>query len=413
MQVPSTFRWLTAAVLIATTLFVVTTQYVLPQMFTGQVASPIAPYALPLAPVPTNPAPAAPPTFNGSNKLQLAFLLDTSGSMDGLLDQAKARLWSILNQALEMERDGQTPTIEVALYQYGNDNLAVRTGYIQQVLPFTSDVDELSEKLFALTTSGGDEYCPQAIQRAANELAWDADDAVVKLLYIAGNEEFEQGPVTLPTAVRAALAKSISINTIFCGDGGNATNSGWAQAANTGNGDFFNINQNEAVAYIESPYDDQIAALNAQLNTTYVPINEEAEIAQVKQRREDANAATYSSANLAARVKYKASKSYKNAKWDLVDAATDDEEVLTTIQASLPDSLSSLSAEMLKEKVTKLSEKRRALQTEIEQLSSSREAYVAEQKAATATVQTETLGDKIKGSVRERLHSKGYQVKTN
>ena len=413
MQVSSTFRWLAAAVLVATTLLVTAALYAAPHLVTGNVAGPAGPPPAAPAPSPPNPAPAPPPTAASGNKLQLAFPLDTSGSMDGLLDQAKARLWSILNQALEMERNGESPDIEVALYQYGNSTLPVRTGYIEQVLPFTSDVDELSEKLFGLTTSGGDEYCPQVIQRAATELAWDGDDSMVRLLYIAGNESFEQGNVTLTSALDAANEKSISINTIFCGGSGDSVNAGWAHAAKAGDGEFFIINQNEEVAYIESPYDDQIATLNAQLNSTYVPINAQAEQAQVKQRREDANAARYSSANLASRVKYKASKKYKNAKWDLVDAAADDKEQLATIQASLPDSLRTLSIEALEAKVTALGEKRAALQTEIERLSSSRERYVAEQQALASTEQKETLGEKIKGSVREKLQNKGYRQKTN
>src|SRR5262249_8045908 len=96
--------------------------------------------------------------------VQIALLLDTSNSMDGLIKQAQSQLWTIVNETARCKREGRTPKLEVALYEYGNSRLAVTDGYIRQVVPFTTDLDRVSEKLFALTTCGGDEYCGQVIQ---------------------------------------------------------------------------------------------------------------------------------------------------------------------------------------------------------------------------------------------------------
>ncbi|MEO9894262.1 vWA domain-containing protein, partial [Aurantibacter sp.] len=94
-----------------------------------------------------------------NNTVKIALLLDTSNSMDGLINQAKAQLWDIVNEFTHAKCGNEArPKLQIALYQYGNDNLSSREGYIQQVLNFSSDLDEISEKLFSLTTNGGEEY---------------------------------------------------------------------------------------------------------------------------------------------------------------------------------------------------------------------------------------------------------------
>jgi hypothetical protein len=88
--------------------------------------------------------------------IMLALLLDTSNSMDGLIDQAKSQLWKIVNELSGAKcDDGSRPNIKIALYEYGNDGLPSSEGYIRQVSPLTTDLDVISEKLFSLTTNGG------------------------------------------------------------------------------------------------------------------------------------------------------------------------------------------------------------------------------------------------------------------
>ena len=90
--------------------------------------------------------------------IQMAILLDTSGSMSGLIDQARAELWSIVNEFIAARKEGKAPEFQVALYEYGKSSVPKETGYIRLIVPFTTDLDKISEELFALTTNGGDEY---------------------------------------------------------------------------------------------------------------------------------------------------------------------------------------------------------------------------------------------------------------
>src|SRR5512136_316163 len=73
-------------------------------------------------------------------KVQIAILLDTSNSMDGLIDQAKTQLWKIVNEMALAQYDGETPLLEIALYEYGNDGLLASEGHIRMVSQFTTDL---------------------------------------------------------------------------------------------------------------------------------------------------------------------------------------------------------------------------------------------------------------------------------
>src|SRR3954453_10155334 len=144
--------------------------------------------------------------------IQLALLLDASNSMDGLIDQARSQLWTVVNHLAKTKKDGQMPRLEVALYEYGNDGLQPSTGYVRQVIAFTEDLDSVSEKLFALRTNGGSEFCGKVIESSLNELAWSKPVGVYKTIFIAGNEPFTQGNVDYHTACSAAVGNGVIVN---------------------------------------------------------------------------------------------------------------------------------------------------------------------------------------------------------
>ena len=125
-----------------------------------------------------------PPQANQGNNIKLALLLDTSSSMDGLIEQAKSQLWEIVNTLALAKKAGNYAELEIALYQYGNSGLLSRTGYIEKVLPLTNDLDEISNQLFNLTTNGGDEYCGAVISAATKELTWNEISSGLNLIFI-------------------------------------------------------------------------------------------------------------------------------------------------------------------------------------------------------------------------------------
>ena len=165
-------------------------------------------------------------------KIKLAILLDTSGSMDGLIEQAKLQLWNIVMQlAKAKDNEGKDPVIELALYQFGNDDLPVSKAYVQKLSNLTQELDEISEKLFALQTNGGEEYCGAVIKAAINELEWSKNPDDLNVMYIAGNEPFNQGNVPYEKICALAKQKKIVVNTIYCGEYNLGINEYWKHGA--------------------------------------------------------------------------------------------------------------------------------------------------------------------------------------
>ena len=311
--------------------------------------------------------------------IMLALLLDTSNSMDGLIDQAKSQLWKIVNEvAAAKGADGKQPNIKIALYEYGNDGLPSSEGYVRQVSGLTEDLDVISEKLFSLRTNGGNEFCGQVIKTSLNQLAWSASHADLKMIFIAGNEEFTQGNVSYEVACGAAKQKGVVVNTIYCGDPKDDFSFTWKRGAELTGGTFMAIEQNSETVYVPTPYDGQIAALNDKLNATYVYYGALGEYRKAQQIVQDNNAASYGLANMAERSFCKSSHAYKNSSWDLVDAAKDNAKVIAdTKSEDLPQEMRTMSIEQRKVYVRLKSEQRTKIQAEIQALNEKRLEYIA------------------------------------
>ena len=342
---------------------------------------------------------------SSSPPIQVALLLDTSNSMDGLIEQAKSQLWRILLELTKAEKDGQNPDIEIALYEYGNNSLNVRQGFVRQVAAFTTDMDDISAKLFALTTNGGEEYCGQVIHDALGQLQWSEEEAALRLIYIAGNEPFSQGNLPFQQACAEAVGKEVIVNTIYCGDCQVGIQELWKRGAELGKGEYACINQDEATVYIKTPYDEKLGQLNEALNETYVAFGREGKKRMENQRQQDANAEEYGVSNVADRTAFKASSSYRNSSWDLVDAWLEDDSVLQQ-REELPESWQKLSDEEVSEKVKALHGERQNIQRQIRLTQKDREDWLAEQQAAKA--ENDQLGASILQPLREAAMRKGY-----
>jgi hypothetical protein len=349
-------------------------------------------------------------TAKADATIQVALLLDTSNSMDGLINQAKSRLWNIVNTLSTLRFNGKEPEIQIALYEYGNDGLRKADNYIRLVAPLTTDLDLISEKLFALTTNGGLEYCGAVIQKASKELKWSTNDKDIHLIYIAGNEPFTQGSISYKEAISDALSKNITVNTIHCGNREEGINGQWKDGATRGNGEFFNIDQNVRVRYIITPYDDRIDECNSRLNSTYISYGVLGESKKMNQSAQDMNAASISSANKTERIVSKSGSAYKNASWDLVDLLTENEAALRTIkQADLPKELQGKSEAELKSHINQKQVERTAIQKEIESLSKQRQTYIDAEMKKSDEDTGDDLGKAVNRSVMQIAATKGYR----
>jgi len=358
------------------------------------------------------PTPVDPPAVK--NRVQVALLLDTSSSMDGLIDQAKTQLWKVVNTFSDARRDGEAPQVEVALYEYGNQNLSVENQWIRQVQPLTRDLDSLSKSLFSLKTNGGEEYCGAVIQRSLADLKWDETKDTFKVIFIAGNEPFTQGSVDARKACRDAWEKGIVVNTIHCGNREEGMSGSWHDGAALAGGKFMVINQDRAVVSIPAPQDKPIAELSERLNQTYLGYGKDGAAGAAKQEEADKNAFSHTKEGAhVQRAVTKASANYSNATWDLVDAAKAKKVDVTTLPADqLPPAMRELKPEERAAFVEKAAKERASIQEKIVTLNREREAFVAdEMKKQAAQTNEKTLDQALVETTREQATARGYKFK--
>jgi len=342
--------------------------------------------------------------------VQVALLLDTSGSMQGLIDQAKTQLWKVVNELLSARRAGLKPRIQVALYEYGKDSLPAAEGYIRQIVGLTGDLDKVSEELFALRTNGGSEYCGQVIQQAVKELAWSKSPRDLKVIFIAGNEPFTQGPVDFRQAVKQAVSHGIIVNTIHCGSEADGISGKWKEGALLADGAFMVIDQNRRVPQIVAPQDKQIAELNRQLNDTYIPIGAVGRKKRARQMAVDSKAKMAAPAAAAERAVYKASGAYQADDWDLVEAeASGRTSVDKLAEEQLPENMRKMSKAERKRYVEQQRKKRAEIQARIRKLAAERKAYITKKQRELAEKGPKTLDQAMIEAVRSQAQKKQFR----
>ncbi|MDG5492882.1 VWA domain-containing protein [Psychroserpens sp. SPM9] len=338
--------------------------------------------------------------------IKVALLLDTSNSMDGLIDQAKAQLWEIVNELSYAKCGDEKPNLQIALYEYGNDRLNGDEGFIRQVLAFSDDLDEISKQLFSLTTNGGNEYCGHVIQTSLNQLKWGDNPDDLKLIFIAGNEPFSQGKISYKDAAKQAHKNDVSVNTIFCGDYNQGIATYWKEGADLAHGDYMAINHNHATTYVATPYDDKILQLNLKLNKTYVAYGSSGLKKMKLQEEQDDNAEGYSEANAVSRTVSKSSHLYKNATWDLVDAEQEKNFRYEDLKKTeLPEELKGKSVSEIKAYVAQKRAEREAVQKEIQQLNEKRRLYIKSQQTETNNGLENAMITAIKTQAKNKKYS--------
>jgi len=347
---------------------------------------------------------ATPAAAEAAPKIQVAILLDNSGSMGGLINQARAQLWTFINEFATTRKNGRVPDVQVALYTYGNPPP-------KQIVPLTDDLDLVSEKLFAVRISGGTEYCGQVIQTAVKNLAWSERNDDLKIIFIAGNEPFTQGPVHYADACKAAIAKGIIVNTIHCGSDAAGVSGKWKDGALLADGAYMCINQNRAVPHIAAPQDKEIATLGVELNTTYIPYGAAGKAGQARQRAQDTNAASVAAEVAVQRAIAKANAQYRNTHWDLLDAVVNGTVKVEDLKKEeLPEKMQKMTVEQRVAFVKTNQAARVRIQKRINELNAERKKHVTREMKKLAEKGEDTLDSAMIKTLRAQAARRHFQV---
>jgi hypothetical protein len=310
-------------------------------------------------------------------QIDVVLAIDTSGSMDDLIDSVRARLWDIVNT---IDAEDPEATLRVGLLAFGSPAYGEENAYVTIVSPLTDDLDALYTSVFALDTTGGDEFVGSTIQVAMSGLDWaptqQPDDR--RLLFVAGNEGATQGPIDPFAMAQEAHANGIVVSTLFAGDHVAGVQSGWQTVAQHGGGKYLAIDmEDSARAVAATPYDQRIQELNRALNGTYVAYGEAGADKLAELKDNDARAQRMGVGALAGRAAAKGGKKFKTASWDLVEAVEADASVLDRLSgAQLPAELQGLSKADQKVEVQKMATKRKATKAQLKQLAEQRRAHL-------------------------------------
>ena len=358
---------------------------------------------------------AAPPSPT-SKPVDVVLCLDTSGSMDGLLDSAKRKLWAVVNDLAKME---PTPTLRVGLYSYGNNTYDAKRGWVRQEVLLTTDLDEVYKRINALRCAGpgSEEYATRATRDALAELKWADDKEALKLVFVCGNEPVNQDKEVSPESVaEEAKRKGIVVNTIYCGSANHVHAAGWIAFATQCGGKYANIDQDrvKSEVVIKTPFDEEIEKLGAKINQTYVWYGVKGAAGRENQLAQDRNAERAADGVAAERSVTKATALYKNAECDLIDRmlTEKDFDLKKLKEEELPSELRKLSAD---ERVLFLKKKaadRAEIQKKVTELGSKRALYIEEErKKLTRTPGDKALDEALRSILREEAATKGLKVK--
>ncbi|MCI0462196.1 MAG: VWA domain-containing protein [Gemmataceae bacterium] len=341
----------------------------------------------------------APKVAEGAKNIDLVICLDVSGSMQGLINSARARLWDIVNELAKIK---PAPNLRVALFSYGSASYPREAGWIKKDLDLTTDLDALYEKLFALKIGGSVEYATRVCRDAVEQLKWSEDRTALKIIFVCGNEPASQDKlVSLKEAANRAKAKAIIINPIYCGNPQHRDAADWIEFASLSGGRFASIDQDRGTVAIAAPQDKQIVELGNKMNATYLAYGKSGGDKARNQLAQDRNAYQAGAGVAAARVASKNTALYRCEDWDLVDRMKQDPKFdLTKLaEAELPEAMRKLTPAQRVAYVKDATARREALQKQITQLTRARDTYVREQMKG----QQGSAGRAFDAALRETL----------
>ena len=367
-------------------------------------------------PNPINPVVINSVTQIKQPKIEVVFVLDTTGSMSGLINAAKEKIWSI---ASTMASAQNAPNIKMGLVAYRDRGDA----YITQRVALSYDLDSMYAKLMDLKAEGGGdtpESVNQALYEAVNKMDWDQDQQTYKVVFLVGDAPAHmdyQDDIKYPKTMAIAQQKGIIINAIQAGQN-RATTANWQQVATLGNGNFFQVEQTGNAVAIATPYDKKMAALSAQLDGTRMYYGDK----KAKEKQANKVAATAklhnkaSTESKARRAAFNASVSGKNnflGDGELVDAIASGRVELSSIaDKNLPESIQSMPREEQSTFLRNKAKQRKNIETEMKILAEKRSVYLKKEVAASGG-KKDSLDAKIFSSIREQAKVKGLLYDEN
>lgn len=338
--------------------------------------------------------------------IDVVIALDTSGSMQPLLDAARLKLWEIINDLAGAE---PTPHVRVAFLTYGHVMRRPEDTWVKVWTPFTDNLDLLSQRLFEAKIGGDTEYVARVLEVAFEQLEWTESDDALRLLFIVGNEAADQDPVVKLEDVGAeAIRRGIVVNAIYCGSHKVSMAKSWMRLAEVSGGHFATIDHRRGVSMVGSPFDKELVKLSGAINQTYLPLGLQGQEGRISQAQQDRRALKLDMVVAAARAQTKASVLY-TTQWDLLGALESGQVTLEEIaEEDLPEEMRLMSSEERAIYIEDTFAQREELRQRIRELSRERKRYLAEHARKQGTDNSLAFDTAIRKAMRQHATDKGF-----
>jgi hypothetical protein len=376
--------------------------------------------ALPVAPKQAQPAQANPPQQPAAQdghaaqsarpQIEVVFVLDTTGSMSGLIEGAKQKIFSI---ASRIATGKPTPRLKVGLVAYRDEG----DDYVTKRFDLSEDLDTVFTNLRQFSAGGGGdtpEHVGRGLGEAVSKMSWSQSRETMKVIFLVGDAppanrgkqwDFQHW-------AKQAKEKRIVVNTVRCG-GDEETATAWRYAAKLTDGTFDTIDQSGGMLAVATPYDAELARVNAEIagKTLYTG----SAAVQMENRGRAMQMASLAPEAAAERISYMkkakpgsgkgamAESSAPIAVGGALDLAAKPEALADVDAEELPAELKGLSKEAQAAKVKQLAEERRQLEAQAAKLAAERDAW----RAKNVAEKSDSFDDRVMKSVRAQAAKHG------
>ena len=341
--------------------------------------------------------------------VEVAFVLDTTGSMGGLLEGAKRKIWSIATSVVDTNPDADIRIGLVAYRDIGDE-------YVTRTFDLTTDVQDIYANLLELRARGGGDWpesVNEALDVAVNKLQWTKGSDARRIVFLVGDApphmDYAQD-TKYPKTLAVAKQRDIVVNAVLAGSARD-TERVWQDIAQLGDGRFIPIPQDGGeLVVIETPFDDEIIILQKEINGTVIPYGPQKQQKRVEEKTRQlsqvAAAAPASASDMASYLNKRAKVSSEavTGDGDLVSAVASGRATLGGVKdEELPDELRKLSPEQRKAEVDRQTQARKSLNEKLAALVQKRDAFVAEKKRATAPAKTSSFDRAVEDTLKAQI----------
>ncbi len=343
--------------------------------------------------------------------VEVMFVLDTTGSMGGLIAAAKDKIWSIANTLASAD---PTPQIKMGLVGYRDRADA----YVTTFTPLSEDLDAVYTRLMQFEANGGGdtpESVNQALHEAVTKTHWNRSPSTYRVIFLVGDAPPHMNysnDIKYNQSCQLAAKKNIIINTIQCGDMAE-TRPIWRQIAHLGEGRYFQVAQSGSAVLYDTPYDDEISKLSRELDNTRIYYGTAEQVREMEERKDEADK-IYRLAKPSAvakrtifNAKKAGAKNFAGSR-ELVHSIESGDVALSAVpKDQLPSELQTMSETELKSHIKTVGQKRKALQTKIGDLAKQRQAFIAKKVKSQEGKGASSLDAKIYQCIQSQALKKG------